>query len=118
MKRWPPSRRYAYRRNCLGCGIAIDGRQLGSDDIHIGRIAAIDIGRQVEPSVEHLQIESQIVGRRLLPRQSVGHRRGCRRILERLAAADHGARLIEPHEQHIGIGIRNQTVARRTDRQP
>ena len=56
----------------FGGRVAEYGGKFASGDVHIGRILAIDIAHDRQAAVEHLPVDTDIVGRCLLPCQTVG----------------------------------------------
>ena len=56
----------------FGGVVAVDGRKLVAHDVHVGGLLAVDVGREVQPSVECLEVQSEVIGRGRLPGQPVG----------------------------------------------
>ncbi len=50
--------------------VAIDSGEFRTDDIHVARVFAIDIKREVEAVFEHVDIQAEVVGDYLLPSQT------------------------------------------------
>ena len=86
----------------LGRTVAIDGRQLVTDDIHVGGVFAIEVKAEVETIAEKVEVETKIIGSHLLPRQTVGYRRGGIGVGDELSVLDHTA-LFDRHRGEILI---------------
>ena len=110
-----PARSAQFGVVALGRRGAVDRRQRNAGRVHVGGVAAVVVAAERETVVQEIEVESQVVGRRLLPRQRHGHRTAHRRIGGQ-PSAEHDVRSgSHGHLRRVGVGI-DVAVAHRTGR--